>query len=135
MAQAPNISPDIVQQIEQLVIEGVGPQLIANKFGISVSTVHNYKTKMREKGIEFASVRGKTTTTLPELSEEQAIPREREIQVHQSGAIQGGVNHTKTSRPQNTTYIINGTSVQISSQAKNVKIDKDANGLVMRIDI
>jgi len=47
-----------IEKVANFLQNGKTPQDIAEHFGIAVSSVHNYKTRMKKKGIELPNVRG-----------------------------------------------------------------------------
>ena len=52
------LSFEQVNDLQEMLLEGQTPQDAANFFMIAVSTVHNYKKELRERGIELPNVRG-----------------------------------------------------------------------------
>lgn len=51
-----------LEQLKQLVLEGKTPEDISKHFNIAVSSVHNYKRMLKEKGLTIPDVRGKRPT-------------------------------------------------------------------------
>jgi len=50
---------EALREFEKLVLAEKTPEDIARHFDIAVSSVHNYKRAMKERGIEIPNVRGK----------------------------------------------------------------------------
>lgn len=97
-----------VEQMKEMVQKGVAPEDIAKKFNMAVSSVHNYKARFKAEGLNFPNVRGKRPTgNIPSAEIKQ---------------ITGVVQKNNDS---NFKFIVNGVSIQISSQAKSVNIDKN----------
>jgi len=98
-----------IQQMKTMVEKGVAPEDIAQTFGMAISSVHNYKKRFKEEGLKFPSIRGKRPTG--------AID---------PGSLKSSKPAQEFSSPQNGfKFVVNGVSVQISAQAKNVTIGKD----------
>lgn len=62
-----------LDQLKKLVMEGKTPEDISKHFKIAVSSVHNYKRMLKEKGLVIPDVRGKRPTgntpeTLPMIA-------------------------------------------------------------------
>lgn len=51
-----------LEQLKKLVLEGKTPEDISKFFNIAVSSVHNYKRMLKEKGMTIPDVRGKRPT-------------------------------------------------------------------------
>jgi hypothetical protein len=106
------LSAEQIQQMKQMVQTGISPEDISNHFKIAISSVHNYKKRFKEEGVNFPTVRGKRPT----------------------GSIEttlGNNNHNTIGQFKNQItdgykFIVNGVSVQISAQAKKVSIGKDS---------
>ena len=47
-----------MNDLQEMLIEWQTPQDAANFFKIAVSSIHNYKKELRERGIELPNVRG-----------------------------------------------------------------------------
>lgn len=48
-----------LKKLEALVMEGKTPEDISKYFNIAVSSVHNYKRMLKEKGLKIPDIRGK----------------------------------------------------------------------------
>lgn len=141
MSKLQSLSPEKLADIKRLVLAGTGPKKISDDLGVSISVVHKYKAQWKDEGLEFASIRGQRSATTSESSANQSRP---------SGAIAAtgktitqNRKQTNTTNPQSVSikghsnFIINGTSIHISSSAKSVIIDRNDKDqtLIMRIDI
>ena len=99
-----------IQQMKTMVANGTAPEDIAKTFGMAISSVHNYKKRFKDQGLKFPSVRGKRPTG----SVEPVNNVSKHVQSVSSLSQQDGFK-----------FVVNGVSVQISDQAKNVTIGKD----------
>jgi hypothetical protein len=100
-----------IQRMKTMVANGTAPEDIAKTFGMAISSVHNYKKRFKDQGLKFPSVRGKRPTG----SIEPVSNVSKHVQSASSSiAQQDGFK-----------FVVNGVSVQISDQAKNVTIGKD----------
>lgn len=98
-----------IQQMKTMVANGVAPEDIAKTFEMAISSVHNYKKRFKEEGLKFPSIRGKRPTgAVNPASGKPVIPS------------------TDVSSQNGMKFVVNGVSVQISAQAKNVTIGKDS---------
>ena len=120
-----------IEQMKTMVSEGVAPEDIATKFGVAISSVHNYKKRFKEEGLAFPSVRGKRPTGVVEPpkssqpvkqtkagrpTKDKSVARvARQPKVVSGVQAQDGIN-----------LVVNGVSVQVSAQAKNVSIGKNS---------
>jgi len=48
-----------IAEMQAMVQHGVSPEDMAKYFNIAISSVHNYKKRFREQGVDFPLVRGK----------------------------------------------------------------------------
>ena len=102
------LSKDEIEEMKTMVQQGVAPEDLAQRFGIAISSVHNYKKQFKAQGVSFPNVKGKRPTG--------AKP---------SGVVAGkGSLPKSTPEPIHTGYkfVVNGVSVQVDGQAKNVVI-------------
>jgi transposase len=120
------LSTDQVEEMKAMVVQGVYPEDIAQHFHIAVSSVHNYKNRFREEGLQFPSVKGKRpsgaispTDSLAKVREQMKPDSNRTSTTGSS--VVGVMNNTSTYK-----FIINGVSVEIGDGAKSVNIGKDS---------
>lgn len=66
MAKA-KLSKEQVHELEKLVKKGVTPEEISKHFNVSVSSIHNYKRSLKQRGVNIPDIRGKrpSKTELP----------------------------------------------------------------------
>lgn len=100
------LSLDQINEMKTMVTKGVAPEDIAKHFDIAISSVHNYKNRFKSEGLDFPSVRGKRPTGSVEVN----------------NTASNTVQPIKSS--EDYKFVVNGISVQISSEAKDVQIDK-----------
>ena len=58
MAKA-KLTKEQVHELEKMVKKGVTPEEISNHFNVSVSSIHNYKRMLKQKGVNIPDIRGK----------------------------------------------------------------------------
>lgn len=105
------LSQEQIEQMKTMVLNGTAPEDIAKVFNIAVSSVHNHKARFKAEGLSFPNVRGKRPTG--ETPKQGGTTTKTTI---------GVVEQTDNT---NFKFIVNGVSVQISSEAKSVNIDKN----------
>jgi hypothetical protein len=101
---------EILQQFEEYVLDEKTPEDISKLMGISVSSVHNYKRLMREKGTIVPDVRGKR-------------PQE-----YGKTPIRPFFDPSMLKKDVNPDFIIltvNGVNFSIDAKAKNVTVEKE----------
>lgn len=111
------LSVEQINTMKDMVQKGVAPEDIANHFNIAISSVHNYKARFKEEGVSFPSVRGRRPSGTvndphPPVTSTPMIGQMRS----QPSSVNTGDSYK---------FIVNGTSVQISGNAKNINIGKD----------
>lgn len=108
-----------IDQMKKMVQQSVAPEDIAKHFGVAISSVHNYKARFKAEGVNFPSVRGKRPTGSVVVTDKIQNNKAPIGQIGSSTASQqiddGGYK-----------FIVNGTSIQISSNAKNINIGKNS---------
>lgn len=111
------VSAEDMEQIKTMLQEGVKPEEIAEKFGVTVASVNNYKKKFRDAGLSFGtgSKRGRKAKTASVSEDEEAAPS---APIGQIGKSKGTAQAYR--------FIINGVSVEISGQARNINIGKNS---------
>jgi biotin operon repressor len=115
------VSAEDMEQIKTMLQEGIKPEEIAEKFGVTVASVNNYKKKFRDAGMSFGSgsKRGRKAKTA-------AVSEDGETN---APAPIGQIGRSKASTNANAQayrFIINGVSVEISGQARNINIGKNS---------
>lgn len=99
-----------LEVFEKLVLEEKTPEDISAMMGISVSSVHNYKRAMRERGIEIPDVRGKRPQGF-EKTHVATFFRPEELE------------------SENSTFLeikVDGVTVRFSNNVKNVEVDRNS---------
>jgi hypothetical protein len=121
------LSPDQIQEMKDMVVRGVYPDDIAKHFDIAISSVHNYKTRFKEEGLVFPSVKGKRPSGAPSPEDINKSKKDTHVSPAppaakpQQTSIEGVVNSNSPFR-----IIINGVAVMIGEGAKSVNIGKDS---------
>jgi hypothetical protein len=101
-----------VEQMKEMVKKGVAPEDIANHFDVAISSVHNYKKKFKEQGVQFPNLKGKRP--------QGSIKPTASITPKSATVVSSG---GKTADMQ---FVVNGIAVTVSGQAKTVTINKDS---------
>ena len=117
------VSAEDMEQIKTMLQEGIKPEEIAEKFGVTVASVNNYKKKFRDAGMSFGSgsKRGRKAKTAA-VSEDGETNAPAPI-----GQIgRGKASASANANAQAYRFIINGVSVEISGQARNINIGKNS---------
>lgn len=109
------LNPQEVEEMKKMVQNGSSPEEISKHFGVAISSVHNYKKKFKESGLTFPSVRGRRPLGTTEVKPNVQVQQKPIGQVNS-----GGMSNA------NYKFIVNGVSVQVSGQARNVNIGKDS---------
>lgn len=101
------ISNEQFEQLKVLVSKGVTPEEISKRFGIAVSSVHNYKRQLKDSGLKIPDVRGK-----------------RPSDAGHNGVVQPITSPVQSSvvSAENIKITINSTVFYISSKAKSVSV-------------
>ena len=93
-----------------MVVKGVTPEEISKHFGIAISSVHNYKRKLKDAGVSMPDIRGKR-------------PSDKEG----GKSVESIVTAMPAPTSEGFTLTINGVLIYISNSAKHVSIGP--NGL------
>lgn len=107
------VTPKEIEKMKRMVVQGVYPADIAERFKMAVSSIHNYKKRFRDEGLEFPSLRGKRQDFYASLEQPQKPQRDEtqmELNFH---------------NPDNYTFVVNTVEVEVSKDARHVNIDKD----------
>jgi DNA-binding CsgD family transcriptional regulator len=101
------------QELEKLVMEGKTPEDISKHFSIAVSSVHNYKRMLKQRGLVIPDVRGKRPSNIPPSPAESII--EKITEPSHNGQLHDDYMKIE----------INNVVFYISSKAKSVSVDKN----------
>jgi transposase len=91
------------QELERMVMGGTPPADISDYFGIAVSSVHNYKRLLAEKGLQVPDLRGKRPSGV--------YKRKGPVKML-----------TKTGRTGFVHVVVNGVTLYISNLATTVEV-------------
>lgn len=108
------LSLEDIQQMKTMVQKGIAPEDIAKHFNIAISSVHNYKKRFKIEGLQFPDVRGKRPTGSVDVQSKSVSKVTVDNESKAGVTMQSGMN-----------FVVNGVSVKISGEAKNVNISKD----------
>lgn len=115
-----------IEQLKGMVVQGVAPEDISQHFGIAISSVHNYKNRFRQEGIDFPSVKGKRPQG--EVTRPAGAAHYRASGVHTPNTS----FHTPIGSTQphigddSHRFVVNGVEIHISSDVKSVNIGKNS---------
>lgn len=56
------LSATEMDEMRKMVVQGVSPEDMSKHFNIAISSVHNYKRRFKQDGLEFPTVRGQRPT-------------------------------------------------------------------------
>ena len=103
-----------VEQMKSMVQKGIAPEDIANHFEIAISSVHNYKARFKQQGIQFPNLRGKRPIgSVGEVSVNSVSNQVKFVKQEQSSTI---------STDSSMNFVVNGVLVRVAAGAKNVNI-------------
>ena len=103
-----------VEQMKSMVQKGIAPEDIANHFEIAISSVHNYKARFKQQGIQFPNLRGKRPIgSVGEVSVNSVSNQVKSVKQEQSSTI---------STDSSMNFVVNGVLVRVAAGAKNVNI-------------
>jgi len=103
------MSEDQLIKMEILLKEGKTPEDLSNYFGIAISSIHNYKKLLRDKGIELPNIRGKRPMGIIELN--GGIP------------LLSNISKDLIMLQAYIHIIVNKTDLYVKQSAKAIKVD------------
>ena len=106
------LKPEEKERLHAMVIQGVAPEDISKYFGIAISSVHNYKKKMKEDGVVLPNLRGRRPVGVDALAANN-VPM-TPITTSKLGNISKYV-----------TLNVHGVIIQIAKSTANFSIDGD----------
>jgi transposase len=104
------LNDEQMKEMEQLVLDGVTPEDLSTYFNMSVSSVHNYKRELRERGLKVPDIRGKRPSGMYKPSTGKTE------QLHT-------IIHEKEGKY--IYIVVNGVDFHISKQVRSVRIDEE----------
>lgn len=116
-------------ELKQLVLIGTTPEDLSERFQVSVSTIHNYKTILRKAGLKIPDVRGRrphhrflTPATLPVQEQTDALS------TVSSGEPEGtpvfaGVDG-QVLQPTHVQLRVNGLRLSVDTRASQITVDE-----------
>ncbi len=106
------LTPDEKEKLQGMVLQGVAPEDISNYFGIAISSVHNFKKKMKDDGIVLTNLRGKRPVGVTALAANNIPMTPSTV--------------PKPSDSQKFVVIVaKGVTIQIAKSSANFSIDGD----------
>jgi hypothetical protein len=108
-----------IEVMKNMVIKGIAPEDIAKHFNVAISSVHNYKTRFKQEGLNFPNVRGKRPTgSITTFGDDVKMSNDnRFIPVIDTHVVD---------QSSSMNFVVNGIRVHVSTGAKNVNITKDS---------
>jgi hypothetical protein len=80
------LTPDQISEMQKLLETGYTPLDISRYFEIGITSVHNYKNRLKEKGIVLPSVKGKRPQGLVPLKDDELVTG-KTIKVYINGVM------------------------------------------------
>ena len=81
------LTPDQISEMQKLLETGYTPLDISRYFEIGITSVHNYKNRLKEQGIVLPSVKGKRPQGLVPLLKEDELVTGKTIKVSINGVL------------------------------------------------
>jgi hypothetical protein len=110
------LTPDQIEQVKQMAINGVAPADIAAHFKIAISTVHNHKSKFADAGVVMPNVRGQRPSGSVGGNDDA------DTQLFNNPSVLGKITATGNNAYR---FILNGTRINISAEAAEINITKE----------
>ena len=108
-----SLSTEQIERMKELLLGGMLPEDISKEIGVAVSSVNNYKKRFRDEGVLMPSKRAVRVKKSKKVVSDAPV--------HSIGQITTAVSeHTKSAQAYR--FIVNGVTVEISGQAKNINI-------------
>lgn len=101
--------------LKLMVLEGWTPSDIADRLGVAISSIHNYKNQLKKEGMEVPHVRGKRPTGDFAHQTESTDTKTPKVITTKLTA-----NGDKPLR-----ILFNGTRINITSNAKEVNVSEE----------
>lgn len=105
------LTPEEKEKLQGMVLQGVTPEDISKYFGIAISSVHNFKKKMKDEGIVLTNMRGKRPVGVSALAVNN-VP----------------MTPSSVERPGDSKFVVlvvKGVTIQIAKSTANFSIDGD----------
>lgn len=115
------LTPVQAEEMKKMVVKGVAPEDIANHFGIAISSVHNYKKRFKDEGVEFPSVKGKRPAG--QVQKPAGTVKGFRYTEKTISAPTAQARNMPTASSQHLRVIVNGVSVEVAAGAKSVNIN------------
>lgn len=129
MSKRKSLTPDQLEEIKKLVVDGVRPQKIADLFNVGISTIHNYKSAFKKEGLIFSSVRGREVgTKVKKINEENTNYTSTKKEFRTGFASVSKLATVKT-------FIINGTTINVSGIIKSINIEDTSKGIIIKVTL
>lgn len=129
MSKRKSLTDDQLEEIKKLVVEGVRPQKIADLYNVGISTIHNYKNAFKKEGLKFSSVRGREVGTKVKKSNEENT---NNTSTKKQNATEAASLHKPSTIK---TFIINGTTINVSGSIKSINIDDTSKGIIIKVTL
>lgn len=132
------LSNEQIAEMQEMVVNGVSPEDISNHFQIAISSVHNYKKRFRDQGLNFPMVRGKRPSgsvelIKPKLTQEldQVESKAHEIltkqQLYESLVLPGSpIGDNENSSQHVFKVVVKNKVIQIIGDIENIIIKKNS---------
>lgn len=52
------------EELKNMILQGKLPSELKEIFGVSISTIHNYKKELKKRGLQFPNLKGKRSSNL-----------------------------------------------------------------------
>ena len=105
------MSNEQLAKMEALLKEGKTPEDLSNYFGVAISSIHNYKKMLRDKGIQLPNIRGQRPKGIEDVS--NGIP------------LLSSISKDVIMLQAYIHLIVNKTDLYVKQSAKAIKVDEN----------
>lgn len=129
------LTQDEINQMKQMVLEGVSPEDMSKHFNIAISSVHNYKKRFKDQGLSFPTIRGQRPSgdiNVPKrdlVKELDHVERKaRQMIGHTDRLVTPVVSNDDVN---DYKFFVNGKLIEIKGDISNIVLKKNSIEIIV----
>lgn len=127
------LTKEEINTMRQMVLDGVSPEDMSKHFSIAISSVHNYKKRFKEEGLDFPTIRGQRPSGDVHKPQRDLVQELDHVEQRVKKMIDKGVSTPVIQDQSQCEYkfYVKGKLIEIKGDIANIILRKDTIEIVV----
>jgi hypothetical protein len=130
------LTSEQIDQMRDMVRQGISPEDISKHFNIAISSVHVYKKRFKDEGLDFPVVRGQRPSGDVNTIKKDLVKELDHVEKRARNMIDAGIKKASSIKDSNSDvneykFYVNGKLIEIRGDIANIILKKNSIEIVV----